>query len=82
MLTWQDPLDAPAGWVDVERVLFDASLGFDDDGQVVVDGVTQPSWRIELAAKPPLITELEPGLVIAYGLVLETTGDGVATPRI
>ncbi len=43
MLTWQDPLDAPAGWVDVQSVLFDASLGFDDDGQVVVDEVTRRS---------------------------------------
>ena len=31
-----------------------------------------------MSAKPPLRTELEPGLVIAYGLVLETTGDGAA----
>lgn len=76
ILTWIDPVDAPTGWVDVERVQFEASLGF-GDGEVIA-GATQPYWWIELAAKPPLVTELEPGLVIAYGLVLETSGDGVA----
>ena len=34
-------------------------------------------WIIELVAKPPLIGRIESGLVIAYGLVLDTTGDGV-----
>lgn len=62
---WQDPLDAAEGWVDVERVDFHSEGG-------------QPSWYIELAAKPPLAADLEPGLIIAYGLVLDTGGDGVA----
>ena len=52
------------GWVDVERVLHPGGA----------DGY----WTIELAAKPPRTTDLEPGLLIAYGLVLDTTGDGVA----
>jgi hypothetical protein len=61
---WQDPNDASVGWVDVERV------AFSPDGQA--------HWYIELASKPPLAADLEPGMIIAYGLVLETTGDGVA----
>jgi hypothetical protein len=76
-LTWPDPSDVFTGWVDVERVLFNASLGFDDDGKVV-EGATQPYWRIEVAAEPPLSADVEPELVTAYGLALETTGDGVA----
>lgn len=61
---WQDPLDASVSWVDVERV------AFSPEGQA--------HWYIELAAKPPLAADLEPGQLIAYGLVLETTGDRVA----
>ncbi len=64
LLTWQDPLDAAEGWVDVVRV------AFYPEGQA--------HWYIELAAEPPLAADLEPGLLIAYGLVLETTGDGLA----
>jgi hypothetical protein len=63
-LAWQDAQDTPVGWVDVKRVAFSHSI--------------QPAWRIELAAKPPLAASLEPGLLIAYGLVFETTGDGIA----
>ena len=63
--TWQDSQDASVGWVDVKRVRF-YMLG------------SQPTWQIELAAKPPPASGLEPGLLIAYGLVLDTTGDGVA----
>jgi len=59
--TWQDPLDAAERWVDVERGAFHSE--------------GQPHWYIELAAKPPLAADLEPGSLIAYGLVLETTGD-------
>ena len=66
-LTWQDPLDAPVGWADVKRVVFIPS-----------DSQFRPQWHIELAAKPPLTKDLEPGLLIAYGLVFDTTGDGVA----
>ena len=63
--TWQDPHDTAVGWVDVERVSY-------------VEGSNQPSWSIELAARPPLAANLEPGHFIAYGLVLDTTSDGVA----
>jgi hypothetical protein len=62
--SWQDPLDAAVGWVDVERVA--TSMG------------SQPHWYIELADKPPLAAGLEPGLIIAYGLVLDTNADGAA----
>lgn len=58
-----DPHDAAVGWVDVVHVRF--------------SGGTQPQWYIELADKPPVAADLEPGLLIAYGLVLDTTGDGV-----
>jgi len=60
-----DPHDAAVGWVDVVHVRYD-------------DESSQPTWSIELAAKPPLAADLEPGRLIAYGLVLDTTGDGVA----
>ena len=63
--TWQDPRDVPVEWVDVTRARFYYSFG-------------QPNWSIELAAKPPPAARREPGLLIAYGLVLDTTGDGVA----
>ena len=59
-----DPRDATLGWVDVVHVLFSSE--------------SQPQWYIELADKPPLAADLEPGLLIAYGLVLDTTGDEVA----
>ncbi len=64
LLTWQDPLDAAVDWVDVTGVAFSPE--------------DQAHWSIELAAKPPLAADREPGLLIAYGLALETTGDGVA----
>jgi hypothetical protein len=60
-----DPRDTAVSWVDVERVSY-------------TEGSTQPSWSIELAARPPLAANLEPGHLIAYGLVLDTTSDGVA----
>lgn len=74
-----DPLDAPVGWIDVERVVFDYQ-GCDDGAPIrgLGDSPCQPQWLIELAARPPLLADLEPGLVIAHGLVLDTTGDGVA----
>ena len=53
------------GWVDVTRVRYSNA-----------DNV--PYWVIELAARPPRAAGLEPGQFIAYGLVLDTTGDGVA----
>lgn len=62
--TWFDPDDAPVDWVDLERVYFHVRY--------------EPTWDIGLAADPPLAVDLDPGLLIAYGLVLETTGDGVA----
>lgn len=61
--SWDDPNDSSVRWVDVKRVRFYGS---------------EPSWYIELAAKPPKAASLAPGEVIAYGVVLETTGDGDA----
>ena len=68
--TWDDPHDTAVGWVDVERVNFSSSRR--------TGGDFQAGWGIQLAAKPPLAADLEPGQLIAYGLVLDTTGDGVA----
>jgi hypothetical protein len=62
--SWEDPLDTPVDWIDVQRVSF------------LSEG--QPHWYTELGAKPPLAAELEPGVLIAYGLVLDTGGDGIA----
>ena len=72
VFTWPDPLDAPAGWSDIERVRMDLQPQL-----VYSDLPDQETWYLELATKPPLPTERKPGLVIAYGLVLDTTGDGV-----
>lgn len=76
---WPDALDTPVGWIDVKRVVFDYQDC--DDGAPIrglEDLACQPQWSIELAARPPLLGDLEPGLLIAHGLVLDTTGDGVA----
>ena len=62
---WDDPVDSPEGWVDVKRVRFSDNSG-------------EPWWSLELAAKPPSVADREPGLLMAYGVVLETTGDGIA----
>lgn len=58
-----DPLDAAEAWVDVQRVWRTMS---------------KDSWFIDLAAWPPAVAELEPGVVIAYGLVLDADRDAVA----
>jgi len=42
------------------------------------NGDNVPYWTIELAATPPPAASLDPGQLIAYGLVLDTTGDEVA----
>jgi hypothetical protein len=62
--SWEDPFDTPVDWIDVQ------SVSFLSEGQ--------PHWSIALAAKPPLAVDLEPGVLIAYGLVLDTGGDGIA----
>ena len=61
---WRDPRDAPVKWIDVRRV-FTRTVG---------DGY----WTIVLAARPPRGADIESGLLIAYGLVLDTDADGVA----
>jgi hypothetical protein len=58
-----DPLDATEAWVDVQRVW---------------RTISKDSWFIDLAARPPAAAELEPGVVIAYGLVLDADRDAVA----
>jgi len=61
---WEDPLDASEPWADVEHVLFNE--------------VNRGHWTFDLAASPPLLTDLEPGVRVAYGLVLDTNADGAA----
>ena len=62
---WSDPQDAPVSWADI------INLSLVPEGQI--------HWAIELAGKPPLAAEIDRAeTVIAYGLVLETNGDGVA----
>lgn len=63
-LSWADRRDAPIGWVDITR------LGLAPDGQT--------HWNIELAGWPPPAAGLDRAQLIAYGLVLETTGDSAA----
>jgi hypothetical protein len=69
-----DPLDAPDEWIDVKRVSFSVLK--------YTNGDFQPGWSIELAATPPPAADREPGLLIAYGLVLDTNADGVADYEI
>lgn len=62
---WQDePLDASESWADIEVVQYQSS--------------GQPHWYIVLEGAPPDPAELGEGVLIAYGLVLDTTGDGAA----
>jgi hypothetical protein len=61
--TWHDPRDdVPVRSVDIDRVLLYPG---------------SQGWYIGLAARPPG-ADADPGLVIAYGLVFDTNGDGVA----
>lgn len=63
--TGRDPRDAALSWADITNVSTDSA------GQV--------HWRISLAGKAPVGAGLDPAeTVIAYGLVLETNGDGAA----
>lgn len=63
--SWTDPGDAAMGWVDITHVLFaDVNAGH---------------WNIALGSWPPPATGPDGGdLIVAHGLVLDTTGDGVA----
>jgi hypothetical protein len=61
----RDPEDAADPWADIAEV-----------GR----GISGPTyWNIEFAEPPPDWEEIDPAeTVIAYGVVLETTGDGIA----
>jgi hypothetical protein len=61
----RDAQDAALSYADI------TNLGLSTEGQI--------HWRIELAGKPPAAARIDRAeMVIAYGLVLETNGDGVA----
>jgi hypothetical protein len=40
-----------------------------------VDG--DGNWYLDLAAMPPLLEDLEPGLVVTYGIAFDVNADGV-----
>ena len=62
---WEDgPLDAPEAWADITVVQYQSA--------------GQPHWYIVLEGAPPHPADLEEGVLIAYGLVLDTNGDGAA----
>ena len=65
-ISWHDAEDASEDWIDVTKV------GYRNDDP------DQQFWGIRLRAVPPPTRNLPSGLVISYGLVLETNGDGVA----
>jgi len=64
-LGWLDPTDAPLDFVDVTRVRL---LEHSNDG----------NWTLFLAAAPPPVLDMEPEMIVAYGLVFDTNADGVA----
>ena len=62
MWSWSDASDANPPWIDIAQVRW------------LHQG--QDSWSIELVAKPPLASTLDPRhTLISYGLTFETTGD-------
>lgn len=63
LFDWRDPLDAAVGSVDITRLTYQPS---------------GPGWRFVLAAKPPALGDLEPGMILSYGVVFDTNADGVA----
>ena len=63
-LSWLDGLDAPIAWVDISQV------HFKPEGQA--------HWYIELADWPPPRTDPDRSALLAYGLVVESTGDDAA----
>jgi hypothetical protein len=58
--------------------LHDTRVGWVDIARIGTNDINEGGWTIELAAKPPQEKDRQGGLLIAYGLVLDTTGDGVA----
>ena len=67
-----DGRDSTLGWADVLHLAWrPTSPDGSDDGR--------QRWNIEFAESPPRFAQLNPAeTLITYGLVLETTGDGVA----
>jgi hypothetical protein len=56
----------------------DVLIGGVDITAVTTVGMGSPGWNIELAAQPPRTAGLDRAdTLISYGLVFETTGDGV-----
>jgi hypothetical protein len=62
---WIDDADASTAWADLTEVQWRGTAG------------EQPYWFLGLASKPPITSDLAPVTVLEYGVVLETTGDGV-----
>jgi len=56
----------------------DAGIGIVDIVRVETNPEDQAHWRIKLAERPPRAAGLDPAnTLISYGLVFETTGDGI-----
>jgi hypothetical protein len=62
--SWDDPLDASERWADVARLDFSRT--------------NYGHWNFHLEANPPPLEDLEPEVVLAYGLVFDTNADGAA----
>jgi len=63
--SWHDAEDVSKDWIDITKV------GYGNYSR-------QPDWYVTLAAAPAPAKRLDQGRLIAYGLVFDTTGDGIA----
>ena len=82
--TWPDPRDAAEASADIVEVRYRVT------GTTVGDIPNPPPpydksrtqysgrWEIAVAAAPPRPEDVEPGVLSAYGFVLDTNGDGAA----
>lgn len=92
LLIWSGPIRPEFGWLPVQPMTrpeihaefewadrADTRIGAVDISQVRAGIEGQSHWRIELAQRPPRAAGLDRAdTLISYGLVFETTGDGVA----
>ena len=82
--TWPDARDAAEELADIVEVHYrvtGTTVGNIPNPPPPYDksrGQYSGRWEIALAGAPPSPEEIEPGVLIAYGFVLDTTGDGAA----
>jgi hypothetical protein len=65
---WHDNREEMTAWVDITRLEWRIEPTM--------------SWLIEVAEKPTMAAELHPDRVLTYGLVMDTTRDGIADYEI